>query len=483
MPISDQLKNKLATLPTTPGVYQYKNAKGKLIYIGKAANLKNRVSSYFQASRHRDPKTEILVGEIATVDWIVVGSEAEALFLESELIKRYKPPFNIDWKDEKNFIYVKIPVTDEFPVVSYVRRPLDDRAKYFGPFTSSDSLRRAMKVLRRVFPFVTHATLPPRGCLQFHLGLCPGPEENAISARDYKHNLKKLMLYLGGHQDKLIATLEREMAQAAKKQNFELAAKTRDQLAALQALPHKRVFSDQEMFDLTLDQALVGLSDQLGLKGLPRRIEAYDISNFQGTDAVASMTVFQDGLPARDQYRKFKMRARGPNDFAMMSEVISRRFALKGEVENWPKPDLVLIDGGKGQLSAALESMRAFEVDLLTIGLAKREEDIIRSRRYDAGSDTHDFEIIRLPHSSQALQLLQRIRDEAHRFAVNYHAHIRDQRVRRSALDEIPGIGPANRKKLIKAFGSVHGVKEADEQTLATVIGPAKATIVKEHLR
>jgi excinuclease ABC subunit C len=463
----------LKTLPTEPGVYFHRDVNHKIIYIGKAAVLKNRVMSYFQNGR-KDPKTRLLVADIVQTDWIVAASEAEALFLESEFIKRYKPKYNIDWKDEKNFVYVKIG-TEQFPVVSYVRRPLDDKAHYFGPFTSADALRRAMRMLRKVFPYVTHATWPKRGCLQYHLGLCPGPEEGVITATDYKKSLRKLELYLKGEQTKLIGQLDHEMQRAAKSKDFETAAKRRDQLTDLRAFGKQMIFGDKEAFDLTRDQALTGLQDMLGLNKVPRRIEAYDISHLGGTDNVASMVVFQDGVPNRDEYRRFKMHTGGNDDYAHMREVISRRFGPKHAAE-WAAPDLLLIDGGQGQLSAALGVMDQMGIEAPAVGLAKREEEIVRR---SAGGN---YDSVLLPRDSHVLQLLQRVRDEAHRFAITYQSILRGQRQTASLLDTIPGIGPVTRKVLVKRFGSVRGVKAATLDEVAAAIGPAKAAVVKEHL-
>jgi excinuclease ABC subunit C len=486
----EALTNKLKTLPKEPGVYFHKDAKGDIIYIGKAANLKNRVGSYFQQSRHRDFKTQLLVGEIVDLDWITVESEVEALFLESEFIKRYKPKYNIDLKDDKHFIYIKIPMQDEWPVVSFVRRPMDDRAEYFGPYTSSDAVRKAMRQLRKVFPYVTHSLspMPKRGCLHYHLGLCPGPEVPGSSAAAYRRNLRRLMMYMHGHKTKLIDQLEKEMQRAAKKKDYELAALRRDQLHNLRALSKQMIFSDKETFDLSRDQALVGLADRLDLQGLPRRIECYDISHLQGTDNVASMVVFQDGVPNKEEYRRFKMRAPGNDDFEHMREVMRRRFTGKN-LEQWPKPDLIVIDGGKGQLGAALGVLGELGVTVPAIGLAKREEEIIKPRPRDSdmvsrklANDDSLYEVIRLPHSSHVLQLLQRVRDEAHRFAVTYHSLLRGKRQTSSILDGVPGVGPATRKKLIKTFGSVAGVKAAALDDIAGVVGAARARAIAERL-
>jgi excinuclease ABC subunit C len=490
--MTDALKDKLKTLPAEPGVYFHRDADKKIIYIGKAAVLKNRVMSYFQISKHRDTKTKLLVADIVDTEWITVGSEVEALFLESEMIKRYRPKYNIDLKDDKNFLYVKISA-EEFPVVSYVRRPMDDKAHYYGPFTSTDALRRAMKYLRRIFPYVTHEHLPARGCLQYHLGLCPGPEEGAITAVAYRKTVRKLELYLKGEQTKLMAQLEREMQQAAKKKDYETAGRRRDELRDLKAFGKQMIFGDAELFDLSRDQALVGLSERLGLKGLPRRIECYDISHLGGTDNVASMVVFSDGVSNRDEYRRFKMRLDGNDDFAHMREVMERRFSSKN-LQDWPKPDLLIIDGGKGQLGAALSVMERLGVTMPAVGLAKREEEIIRRRPashpIDPGhyedeawiNSNIDWETILLPPSSHVLQLLQRVRDEAHRFAVTYQSVLRGKRQTKSALDEVPGVGPATRKRLLKAFGSVRGLRQATIEEVAAIVGTAKAKVITEHL-
>lgn len=513
---SDKLTAKLKALPKEPGVYFHKDSKGKIIYIGKAANLKNRVGSYFQQSRHRDTKTTLLVGEIVDLDWITVGSEVEALFLESEFIKRYRPKYNIELKDDKHWIYIRIPMQDEFPVLEVVRRPIDDRADYFGPYTSSDAVRKALKHLRKAFPYVTHSMTPPppRACLHYHLGLCPGPECGAISSAEYKRSLRRLEMYLKGEKPKLVRQIEKEMLAAAKKKDFELAAVRRNQLRNIQALSKQMIFGDKEMFDLSRDQALVGLADRLQLKGLPRRIEAYDISHLQGTDNVASMIVFTDGVAHKEEYRRFKMRLGGNDDFTHMREVMKRRFSGRN-LEQWPKPDLILIDGGKGQLAAALGVMDELGINIPAIGLAKREEEIIRrvghpgepiaaspsaagtqrrsttprlpsSKPPSAESPQisleYGYEIILLPHSSHILQLLQRVRDEAHRFAVTYHSLLRGKRQTGSRLDSIPGIGPATRKLLIRQFGSLRGIKEASPSELAAAVGPARARALQTYL-
>lgn len=477
---------KLKQLPNESGVYLFRDKAGQVIYIGKASILKRRVASYFQKTTDRDFKTDLLVKLTADVDWVTTNSEVEALFLESEYIKRYKPIYNVQKKDDKSFIYVKITTQDDFPIVSFVRRPLGDKATYFGPFVAIMAIRKAMRHLRKIFPYITSSQWPKVSPLEHQIGLAPPP--NILKA-DYRKNINRLLMVMRGQHLKLLHDLEKDMAKAATAKRYEEAASLRNQLVALKALSQKMIFGSEETFDLNLDAALSGLADLLGLTNVPRTIEAYDISNFAGGDAVASMIVFVDGLPNQSRYRRFKMRSLGPNDFAMMREVIRRRFLKQAD---WPLPDLVLIDGGKGQLSAALKSMIEINVKVAAIGLAKRYEQIVQKIDPECINNVNQvpgihetpsgqYRLINLPPNSPIIQLLQRIRDEAHRFAVSYHTDIRDKRVRASVLDSIPGVGPATRKKLVRAFGSVQGVRQASDQELLAVVGKKYKTI-KEYL-
>lgn len=472
--MADKIKKRLAELPLSPGVYFHKDKRGKVIYVGKAARLRHRVRQYFQTSRNRDPKTEALVREIVDIDWIETESEMDALFLESELIKRYKPRYNIELRDDKSQMFVRINMKEKYPAVSFTRRPLDDGARYFGPYFNGAAVKRAMKYLRRIFPYSTHDTLPKRVCLQYHLGLCPGVEEDKTSPTEYKNNLRKLIKYLQGKRSQLIKQLEKEMNQAAMDKQFESAAIIRNQLNALKSLKQQIVFGDREFMDISKDQGLNGLQELLQLQGVPRRIEGYDISHMSGLDTVASMVVFTNGIPDKAQYRKFKMRIPGNDDFAHMREVISRRFS--GRHLDWPKPDLILIDGGKGQLSSALSVLDEKRVPIPAIGLAKRLEAIIVR-------DADSYQSIELGKDSHVTKLLQRIRDESHRFAVSYHSTLKSKRQTTSVLEEIPTIGPATRKKLIKTFGSVRGIVHARQWELDKAVGPKKATILRQYLR
>lgn len=511
----DRLKTKLKTLPREAGVYFHKDKNGEVIYVGKAAVLKNRVKQYFQKSRPFDPKTEALVAEIADIDWITVETELDALFLESEMIKRYMPRFNILLRDDKSQIYIRIPIKDKYPAVTFTRGPLDDGADYFGPYYNGWAIKKAMKYLRKVFPYSTHETMPKRVCLQYHLGLCPGVEEQKISQKDYKANLRRLELYLKGGRKQLIKDLESDMKKFAKLSQFEEAAKTRNQIEDLKSLQRQIIFSDREFMDLSKDQALVGLQKLLGLSEIPKRIEGYDISHMSGTNNVASMVVATNGLADKAQYRKFKMRLPGNNDFAHMSETMTRRFS--GRHQDWPKPDLILIDGGKGQLSAALDALDELGVAIPVIGLAKREEEIVvhKSRSHVdlqmsemsdlsqkvaaepvksgishrdetkqpyVSSDSEEFITLHLTTSHHITKLLQRLRDESHRFAVSYHTHLKRTGQTKSELDQIRGVGPATRRKLLKTFGSVAMIKAASVDQLASVVGLIKAKSIKSQL-
>lgn len=488
--------DKLSTLPMAPGVYMYKDSQGEIIYIGKAAKLKNRVRQYFQNSRYRDPKTVALVNEIADMDWMEVETELDALFLEAELIRRYLPRYNILLRDDKALAYIRIDYDSNYPTLSFTRRPLDDGARYFGPYTSVLAIRQALKLLRRAFPYATKVQAnQKRATLHYHLGLDPGLEDGRTSLEDYRANLRRLMGYLSGRRVSIINELEREMKHAAKEHDFEKAARIRDQLASLRRLSEQISFSDKDFTDITKDQGLSELAQLLNLANYPRRIEGYDISHMQGTDVVASMVVFTNGVSNKTQYRKFKTKNNINNDFYNMQETLGRRLR---HLKDWGTPDLILIDGGKGQLDAALKARESIpETNSVPfIGLAKREEQIvIESVRSNVKLNhllmqklhghavlSERFILVTLPKSSNVVKLLQRVRDESHRFAVSYHSTLKTHRVTASILEEVPGVGPNTRKKLLKRFGSLKGVVAASEDELAMEIGPAKAKAIKSRL-
>ena len=402
--MNEQLKAKLKTLPSSPGVYLHKDKSGEVIYVGKAAVLKNRVRQYFQ-NGPKDPKTTALVNEINTTDWIVVDTEMDALFLESELIKRYKPKWNILLRDDKSSSFVRIDMKSEVPYVSFTRNPIDDNATYLGPFYGKTPIEKALRILRRIFPYYDKP-YTGKPSLNTHLKLTPNIESGESTPATYKKDLRKLARYLKGERPALIKDLEKQMKIAAKEENFEEATKLRNQYFGLRELAKQIVFSDSEFLDLSSDQALTDLKELLNLKEPPRRIEGFDISHQSGTNVVASMVVFINGVSDRTKYRKFKIRTDKNDDFANMNEVLTRR--LK-HLDDWGKPDLMLIDGGKGQISAVKGLIES--ADIPFIGLAKQFETII----LPTGEEIH------INNNSHVIKLLERIRDESHRFAITYH--------------------------------------------------------------
>lgn len=492
------LKNKLKDLPQTPGVYFHKDIKGQIIYVGKAAVLRNRVKQYFQSSRNRDPKTEALVAEIYDTDWMVVESELEALFLEAEMVRRYMPRYNILLRDDKAMSYIRINIDDDYPTVTTTRRPLDDGAKYYGPYLSVSSVRQALKLLRRIFPYATRKVPgQKRATLHYHLGLDPGLEEGRTSLDDYRKNLRKLISVIEGKRKNIERELEKEMKIFAKNSQFEEAAIRRNQLFSLQRLNKQIVFSDKEFLDISKDHALNELVDILNLGNFPKRIEGYDISHMQGTDVVASMVVFTNGVSNKGEYRKFKTKKDKNNDFYNMHETISRRLSERNR-KLWGVPSLVLIDGGKGQLDAATRARNEAGCEKIPfIGLAKREEQIVIQNTqsnvtintdivHKLGgylTETSDFTLINLPKNTNLVKLLQRIRDESHRFAVSYHSVLKTKRLTASLLDDIPTIGPETRRKLLKTFGSVRGVIQARDIELEKLVGVKKSVILRQYLR
>lgn len=494
--MNDKLAEKLKTLPKEPGVYFHKDKTGQIIYVGKAAVLRNRVRQYFQKSRNRDPKTDLLVAEIVDTDWQVVESEFDALFLEAEMIRRYMPRYNILLRDDKSQTFVRIDFKEKYPTVTTTRRPLDDGATYYGPFLSTIAVRRALKYLRKIFPYSTHTVLPKRACLLVHLHLCPGPETGELDEKAYKASLKQLVRVLQGQKRSIVRELEKIMKEASAAANYERAAKVRDQIRALNDLDRRVLFSDKEFMDLSKDHALIELTEVLGLAKVPSRIEGYDISHMSGTDVVASMVVFTNGAADKANYRKFKQRNQTNDDFDHMRETMSRRFSEKN-IKQWGMPELLLIDGGKGQLEAALSVLREKQIKLPAIGLAKKREEIVVrndwaqtdlqpqvvTRLRGLMRESDDFTLIDLPNNSNIVKLLQRIRDESHRFAVSYHSVLKVKRQTSSILDDVPGIGPATRKKLIKTFGSLRGVQQARQTELEHILGEKKATVLRQYLR
>ena len=519
--MNEILSKKLKKLPNSAGVYFHKNSKGEIIYVGKAANLKNRVRQYFQNSRGKDPKTEALVAEIVMTDWIEVETEIDALFLESEMIKRYKPQYNILLRDDKSPTYVRMGFRDKIPHVSFTKNPLDDSAEYFGPFYNSNAVKKSVRLLRKVFPYYLSEKMPAKNSLDFQIGLTPGLEnfepyspEYQQKMTEYKRNLRQLSRYLKDERKIIQLEIEKEMLNFANEQNFEMAAKKRNQLRDLSELGKQVIFSNEEFLDISKDHALAKLTEILSLENPPRRIEAFDISHTGGENNVASMVVFTNGLSDKREYRKFKMTTGGNDDFLHMKEVLIRRFSKRNE--KWGRPDLVLIDGGKGQLSAVREALPS---DILAIGIAKRDEEIIfdmenpnlktawLDKNFEKiGRDFSvrregDFLILNLhllqSHSrgharnllgesnsefSDLTKLFQRIRDEAHRFAINYHSNLRTKKQTQNTLEKIDGVGAKTRAKLLREFGSLKNVREAPMQELSKIAGKKLAQRIKQAL-
>jgi len=491
--VNESLLAKLKTLPRTPGVYFHKSKSGEIIYVGKAAVLKNRVRQYFQSTRDMDVKTRALVAEIDDTDWVETESEIDALFLESEMVKRYMPRFNILLRDDKSQLFVRIDMKSEWPHVSFTRNPSDDGADYFGPYYNGYAVKKALRYLRKVFPYYTKAPSGDRPDLDVHLGLSPHP---SMTSDEYKATLRRLIRYFQGGRKALAVEIEKEMKQAAKLHQFEQAARLRNKLNDLRELQRRIMFGDKEFLDISKDRALSDLRDLLSLSAAPVRIEGYDISHMSGTNVVASMVVFSNGASDRAQYRKFKTKIEHNNDFYNMNETIMRRCSEKN-TKAWGIPSLVLIDGGKGQLDAALQARDAMGWSAVPfIGLAKREEQIVvhvtksgvevNQDMLDAlGARTEssdDYTLISISHDSHLVKLLQRIRDESHRFAVSYHTVLKRAKQTTSEIDQVPGVGPATRKKLLRTFGSMRGVRGATHDQLVACVGEAKAKQIAAHI-
>jgi excinuclease ABC subunit C len=517
MPNSDHIRNKLSQIPHKPGVYLMKDRLGTVIYVGKARDLRRRVSQYFHPSRRQgwDLKLNALVESIEDLDWHVVRNEPESLLLEGRLIKDFKPRFNIDFKDDKRFLLLKVHLEDPIPRFTLTRLRKDDGARYFGPFAHSGALRRTLTMVRRKFHLRGCRAMTPteadyKHCLYGNLKHCTAPCVGNISQDEYRLQVRAACDFLEGQADEMKERLEAEMQKASDNLDFETAAELRDALEDLKRTTQKTEKFERIPYTLPVairpEEDLRELGEKLGLKGPPSRIEGFDISNISGTFVVSSMVSFWQGRPDRSQYRRFRMKTViGQNDFASMAETIRRRYSrLKKDVSGEgpvdgddneeptpseqvvptsdlveppskvtprPKgrasaggfPDLILIDGGKGQLNAALEELKKLNLAHLPIlGLAKEFEEIYLP---DVSTPLH------LPLNSGALKLLQRVRDESHRFANTYNAQLRLKRISESVLDEFPGIGEARKQALLKRFGSVERLRRATVEQIAEVSG------------
>ena len=414
--MTPKLKEKLKQLPKEPGVYFHKDKKGEVIYVGKAAILKNRVRQYFQSPDRKDAKTRALVAEIDDTDWIVVDTEMDALFLESEMIKRYKPKWNILLRDDKSVTYVRIDMKSEIPCVTMTRNPEDDGAEYFGPYYGKTAIMRALRILRKIFPYYDRP-YTGRKTLNTDLGLTPGIEVEKCTPREYKRNLRRLISYLKGNRKRLVRDVEKLMYEAAEKGEYERAAEYRNQFFGLKGLGTKIIFSDKEFLDISSDQALGELQQFLKLKKPPVRIEGYDISHQSGTNVTGSMVCFINGTADRTKYRRFKLRKQQNNDPESMREVLTRRLR---HLEDWGKPDLIVLDGSVGQLSAVREI--CVEAGVIVIGRDKSGDHSKNARiRIVIPEGSDDYRMVELAPDSHIAKLIARIDDESHRFAIQYH--------------------------------------------------------------
>jgi excinuclease ABC subunit C len=403
------IRKKVNSLPLTSGVYLMRNADGTIIYVGKAVSLRKRVQSYFRLTPHQDSKTTLLVKNIHDIEYIETASEAEALILEASLIKEHTPKYNIELRDDKSYPLIEIS-HDLFPRISIERPAVRKKdVTYYGPYVSAGLIREALTIIRKIFHFRTCHPFPNKECLDYHMGLCDAPCIQKISTADYAKNIRRIRFILEGKKDELYRNLRKEMEDLSFAHRFEEAAKVRDQLQAIGAL-----YSGSS--DINYYKEAEQLQRALNLPRMPQRIETFDISNIMGNQAVGSMVSFLNGKPDKSHYRRFRIKeVKGIDDFKMIGEIVKRRYRrLKNEGK--PYPDLIVIDGGKGQLSAAVKELQDLQIDIPIISLAKREEEVFLP---------HKKNPIRLNMNSLGLQLLQHMRDEAHRFAISYHRVIR----------------------------------------------------------
>lgn len=466
--VRSPLQQQVAALPDQPGVYQFFDAEGRLLYVGKALNLRKRVASYFRGPALLGPRVAKMVAAIARLETQVTTSEAEALLLEAQCIKERKPRHNVLFRDDKMYPMLKI-TREPYPRLVVARRRLSDGARYYGPYTEPALMHEAVRFLRRVFPLRTCRRFPASPCLEYHLGQCLAPCVGFIKQPAYDRMVEDLAAFLEGKRDRLLTDLARRMHQAARDQRFEEAARLRNQI---QALTSVIIAKEKSLTAGPLEQ----LQAALKLPHVPRRIEAFDISHLFGQQMVGSMVVFQEGKPYKAHYRHFRIKTvPGIDDYESMREVVRRRYSgsLAGEL---PLPDLILIDGGKGQLGAARAELDALALTLPAIGLAKRFEHLVTLEQ--------EAPIVLLP-TSPVLHLMQHVRDEAHRFAITHHRRLKARTARASALDEVAGIGPRRKARLLKTFGSLAALTTAAPEDIAQRgrVPLRLATAIHTHLR
>jgi excinuclease ABC subunit C len=477
--LPDKVKQKLHDLPDAPGCYMMRDRQGRIVYVGKAASLRKRVQSYFRAAAlHRGtPKLRSLVHSVHDLDWIVVRNEAAAVLTEGQLIKDYRPRYNVSFRDDKRFLLLRAETGHPFPQLRLRRIRLNDDALYFGPYASSAAARATLDFAEKTFGLRKCAPPVPdaethRHCLDEIVRYCSAPCIGKVTEAQYDERFREACAFLRGERPAYLKQIREKMQAAAADLDYERAIALRDMLLMLQATVKQRarVAATPAMQAEEGRRAVAELQSELALPRPPRTIEAFDISNISGTYAVASMVCAVEGIPQRNFYRRFRIESvQGSDDPAMMAEVIRRRFT-RLQSEGMALPDLVLVDGGPTQLSAARAEMdRLGFTAVPAAGLAKRFEELYR----DATQPP-----VCLPRDSAALKALQRLRDEAHRFALTYHRALRSRRIRESALDELPGVGPKKKQALLAHFGSLQRLRRATPEAIAQVagIGPSLAS-------
>lgn len=497
------LSEKVHELPHKPGVYLFRDRLNRVIYVGKARDLHRRVSQYFQASRKAtaDLKTRALIEGIWDIDVHVVRSEAESILLEGRLIKEYRPKYNVSFRDDKRFLLVRVNLSDPYPRFTLTRVKKDDGARYFGPFAHSGALRSTLELIKKRFGLRSCRPLEPgerdyRHCLDHIIRRCSAPCVGKVTREEYRERVLAACEFLDGQSRQMADELRREMRAAADRLDFERAAALRNLLADIETTtkPMRR-FVREEPTTVVPERDIMDLKAALSLPELPLHMECFDISNISTTHKVASMVVFRDGRADRSQYRRYRIRTvEGQDDFASMREVVYRRYRRVLEVgeggsPEWPVgpdgrqqlpvgfPDLIVIDGGKGHLGSAMDSLRQLGIrGAPIIGLAKENEEIYLPGRSDP---------LLLPRDSGALRLLQRIRDEAHRFANSYHQLLLKRRMSESVLDECPGVSASKKAALLRSFGSVARIRKATAVEIASVpgIGSKGAEAIVEFFR
>ncbi|MFA6081798.1 MAG: excinuclease ABC subunit UvrC [Patescibacteria group bacterium] len=484
MKIPTHIKPQIEALPKTAGVYFFKGELGEIMYVGKANSLRDRVKSYWAKELNRSTLIYKMVEQVVTIDFELCDSGMEALIAEANYIKRLLPKYNTRLKDDKSYYYVKLDSSDgsDFPKLLLIRKNqiLDDEKKvrYFGPYTSAKNLRLALKMIRRIFPYRSCNIMPQKPCLQYHIKRCSAPCAGNIDQKEYAKTISRIVMMLEGNTQTLIKQLKKEMDQLAKKQLFEQASVVRNQYLALQHLRQSAKILDVD--DIRVED---------NVEGVPGRLEGFDVSNLSGKEAVVSMVVFTSGKPDKKRYKKFKIRGVfQPDDYAMLQETITRRLIranvrpdgaeeLVNAVTNdfsadneWSLPDIFIIDGGKGQVSAVKAVLDQFNVEIPIIGIAKGPDRKGEDLYFSTQTDFKDIKIIRS------------IRDEAHRFAIAYHRLLHQKSIIKSELDDVPGIGKITKTKLLKHFGSVAKIRQASELEIASVVGPKLTKAIIKHL-